>query len=154
MANEKRAEQRYMVNWPMQVCRGNRGWTNCKTVDISATGVLFVSADRYRAEELVLMEVAIRPTVLVQGVARIVREIGDSGRCFRYAAEFRDFSADGRRLLKDTLNAIRRRCLTDTPSDEPLPATSRLATVKLAESTAPATESRLSRGPVVIRRGR
>ena len=152
--HEKRSEQRFLGNWPLQVGRSHRGWTNCKTVDISVSGILFLSAERLRLEEPIIIEIAIRPTVLVRCVAKIVREVSSSGRCFRYADSFRDHSADGRRLLKDTLLAIRRRSVSETPTFEVLSsASSRLANVKRAEPET-GTHAKPSRGPVVIRRGR
>ena len=152
--HDKRSEQRFLVNWPLQICRGHRGWTNCKTVDISASGILFLSAERIRVDEPVMLEIAIRPTVQVRCIAKVVREIASSGRCFRYAASFRDYSADGRRLLKDTLLAIRRRSVSETPASEVVSAaSSRLANVRRAEPE-PAAQARPSRGPTVIRRRR
>ncbi len=148
---ENREERRYEVEWPVRVIHEGGEYTYSKTLNVSPTGLSFITSHRYYDGELLVAELTLGAACVVQCVARVVRELPRSSRFYCYAALFEQFTGNGGELLAETLQLIQRR--------EHLPEEPALAPVAPAPKPIPEARPRdlgiprmAQRGPVMMRR--
>lgn len=103
---DKRKERRVTVNWPLQLSNQSGGAIRSRIVDISTTGIQFVSTQSYAKGDMLGMEIVIRPACVIRCVGRVVREATRTARYVIYGAEFVYFSGDGKQLLQSTLTEV------------------------------------------------
>jgi hypothetical protein len=89
-------------------------------VNVSSTGLQFVSSQAYRLGEIVAVEIDVSSGATLGAVMCITREVPGSSRVHTYGARFVEFKDHGRQLLNETLAAIwQRRSVNTTAASVP-----------------------------------
>ena len=151
MGENKRKARRIPVGWTLEIKNRNGDNIRSRILNISQTGILFMSPHHFQNNEMLKMVIVVRPTFQVQCVARIVRELPGSSRIATFAAEFFRFADHGEKLLMETLTEVLKRA-----PEERLPTVPEPKSPPRVEPT-PAVDPnaglrRNTRGPIVIRR--
>jgi len=105
---DRRRERRFAVRWPMRAGHRTFGCIAGRVINISATGLLFLSPKRYHIGDMIELEIGISPTGLIRCVTRIVREEPASDEQYAYGAEFKHMTEEDRTQLNEVLLAMRR----------------------------------------------
>jgi hypothetical protein len=137
--NDKRKQPRINVAWILRLAHRQGGHIQSRTVNVSGSGILFVSPQFYSKDEIVEIEMDISTGCTLRAIIRIARELPGGGRIRTYGAQFLRFAEDDYERLKETLEMILQRQSgggsmlpeespqpTLTPVSAPKPAPSRL----------------------------
>ena len=103
---ERRAQPRYPVKWPLRAGHRTAGCLYGHVVNIADGSLLFVAPGEYSIDELIEIEITVNPLFMIRCAASIVRaeKIGDDEWAF--GATFHKLSARDSSLLLETLVAI------------------------------------------------
>jgi len=115
---DRRGERRFMVNWHIRA--GHRkGPIKGRVLDISVSGIQFLSPLEYQLGDLVEVEIWLGSLTSIRGVVRIVRVAGAVAEGHLYGAEFQQFKDDGRQVLSDRLLGMLRGELGEEYAPQP-----------------------------------
>ncbi len=104
--NDKRRHRRVPVNWPLEVSNRSGGKTRTRILDISESGALFISTQRYEPDDLLALQIVLSASCTIQCVARIIREVPGATRYTVYASEFKQFMPGGHEMLMNALRDV------------------------------------------------
>ena len=140
------------MDWTLELTNRAGDSSHSKIVNVSETGILFMSPHPFRSNDMLGMVIVVRTTCQIRCVARVVRELPGSSRFATYAAEFVRFADDGQRVLRETLaEAIKRLPAEALPESPKRPAPKPAVASPPPSQPDPLPRSNNS-GPVVIRR--
>lgn len=100
---DRRGTPRCVITWPLYTGPQTAERFSGMVVNVSRSGLLFLSSERYQVGDLVEMEIGISPLLSHHSVVRIVREEpGEAGQ-WAYGAEFLTMLEEDRVILHRTL---------------------------------------------------
>lgn len=135
---ERREERRFDVRWYLRAGHRVYGCVFGHTINVSASGLLFVTPKRYEVDSLVEMEIALGVTRFVRCIAQIVREHPASGGQYAYGAIFHSFHDQDREIYAETLLAMLRNDLGEAYKRAPQKRKTEPAVHRLPLSSTPA----------------
>jgi c-di-GMP-binding flagellar brake protein YcgR len=111
--HDRREAPRYDVGWPLRAERAQAEIATGRVLNVSASGLLFVSPRRYEVGDMTEIVFSLDPFSSIHCVVRIVREGPPAEGCYAYGVEFNDMADQDRRLLKNALLAMLRSKLNE-----------------------------------------
>ena len=150
MGENKRKARRISVDWTLELTNKAGASLRSRIVNVSRTGILFMSPHPFHANEMLRMVIVVRSTCQITCVARVVRQLPGTSRFATYAAEFVGFTEDGQSLFLETLAEVLKRAPDEKvviPEAKPPPR----AAAPPPPSN-PDSPIRRNPGPIVIRR--
>ena len=107
--NERRKQRRVDVAWILRLPRPQGGLVQSRTVNVSCSGLLFLSPQAYEKDEVLRIELDLSTGCTLHAAVRIARELPGGTRVHTYGAQFIEFADHGYERLEETLTSIRRR---------------------------------------------
>src|SRR5438132_12396943 len=105
---QKLRPRRFSMQWAVNISHATASRICGRTVNISTTGLLFVSPLRFRVGDLVTLEIDVNGASFIRCNVKIVRErVGGRGM-FVFGATFAEISDAHRKILSEALLKIYR----------------------------------------------
>jgi hypothetical protein len=117
--DDRRIEARLDVCWYLRAGHRTAGINCARTLNVSTSGLLFLSQWPYDIGDNVEMEIFTGPVTAIRCVVKIVREQVASGPNKAYGAEFVKLSDANREILAAALLAARRSQLAEEYAPSP-----------------------------------
>jgi len=115
--SEKSRGRRFNANWFVRIFDSKtRSWIWGRSVNVSVSGIMFLSPNRFSMGELIQMDITISPQVVVQCYVRVVRVGPPSASYYSYGAVYAKFERNGQQVISDTILSLIR---SDWTGDAP-----------------------------------